>query len=50
MSNYEIQEQHELLNAKEYAIAENYITYRTQRILSAQKRQIIIYLHDKLLK
>ena len=35
---YEIQNvvEHELLQANEYAIAESYITYRTQRILSAQ--------------
>lgn len=39
---YEIQNvvEHELLQANEYAIAESYITYRTQRDLSAQKRQI----------
>ena len=39
---YEIQNvvEHELLQANEYAIAESYITYRTQRILSAQKRRI----------
>ena len=39
---YEIQNvvEHELLQANEYAIAESYITYRTQRDLSAQKRRI----------
>ena len=38
---YEIQNvvEHELLQANEYAIAESYITYRTQRDLSAQKRR-----------
>ncbi len=37
---YEIQNivEHELLEAKEYALAEEYITYRTQKgILSASK-------------
>lgn len=39
---YEIQNvvEHELLQANEYAIAESYITYRTQRDLSAQKQRI----------
>lgn len=39
---YEIQNvvEHELLQANEYAIAESYITYRTQRDLSAQKLRI----------
>ena len=36
---YEIQNivEYELLNAKEYAIAENYITYRTQRDFERSK-------------
>ena len=39
---YEIQNivEHELLEAKEYALAEEYITYRTQRDFEARKRQI----------
>ena len=39
---YEIQNvvEHELLQANEYAIAESYITYRTQRDLSAQRQRI----------
>ena len=48
---YEIQNvvEHELLQANEYAIAESYITYRTQGILSAQKRRISTFTIGKLL-
>ena len=40
---YEIQNivEHELLEAKEYALAEEYITYRTQRDFERSKRQIL---------
>lgn len=49
---YEIQNivEHELLNAKEYAIAENYITYRTQRDFERSKATDINFTIDKLLK
>lgn len=48
---YEIQNivEHELLNAKEYAIAENYITYRTQRDFERSKATDINFTIDKLL-
>lgn len=48
---YEIQNivEHELLNAKEYAIAENYITYRTQRDFERSKATDINFSIDKLL-
>ncbi|MBP2620749.1 anaerobic ribonucleoside-triphosphate reductase [Streptococcus panodentis] len=48
---YEIQNivEHELLNAKEYAIAESYITYRTQRDFERSKATDINFTIDKLL-
>ena len=48
---YEIQNivEHELLNAKEYAIAENYITYLTQRDFERSNATDINFTIDKLL-
>ena len=48
---YEIQNivEHELLNANEYAIAESYITYRTQRDFARSKATDINFTIGKLL-